>query len=139
MLSTWPIFERLPIHVVSVAEVVEPWHTGIAPTMYRQVIEAHARDLAEARAEHTRIAEETTARLRAHGRQAEAAMRTGDAAAEVIAAVADVAADLVVMGRAVEPALRASSLAAWPGTCCMAVTASVLVVHDPEASVAPGS
>ena len=42
VLSTWPIFERLPIHVVSVAEVVEPWHTGIAPTMYRQVIEAHA-------------------------------------------------------------------------------------------------
>ena len=98
VLSTWPIFERLPIHVVSVADVVEPWHTGIAPTMYRQVIEAHAKDLAEARAEHTRIAEETTARLRARGRQAEAAMRTGDAAAEIIAAVADVAADLVVIG-----------------------------------------
>ena len=81
LLSTWSIFERLPIHVVSVADVVEPWHTGIAPTMYRQVIEAHAEDRAEAKAEHTGIAEETTARLRARGREAEAAVRTGDAAA----------------------------------------------------------
>ena len=51
LLSTWQIFERLPIQVVSVADVVAPWHTGIAPTMYRQVIDAHAKDLVEAKAE----------------------------------------------------------------------------------------
>ena len=86
LLSMWQIFEHLSIRVVSVADVVAPWHTGIAPTMYRQVIDAHAKDLAEAKAEHTRIADDTTARLRARGRQAEATMRTGDAAAEIIAA-----------------------------------------------------
>ena len=139
VLSTWPIFERLPIHVVSVAEVVKPWHTGIAPTMYRQVMESHARDLAEARAEHTRIAEETTARLRAHGRQAEAAMRTGDAAAEVIAAVADVDADLVVMGSRGRTGLASVVLGSVARNVLHGSPASVLVVHDPDASVAPGS
>ena len=139
VLSTWPIFERLPIHVVSVADVVEPWHTGIAPTMYRQVIEAHARDLAEARAEHTRIAEETTARLRARGRQAEAAMRTGDAAAEIIAAAADVAADLVVMGSRGRTGLARVVLGSVARNVLQGSTASVLVVHESKAADAQGS
>ena len=52
LVASWPMFTRVPISVVSVAEVVEPWHTGIAPTMVRQVAAAHARDVAEARAEH---------------------------------------------------------------------------------------
>ena len=138
-LSTWPIFERLPIHVISVADVVEPWHTGIAPTMYRQVIEAHAKDLAEARAEHTRIAEETTARLRARGRQAEAAMRTGDAAAEIIAAAADVAADLVVIGSRGRTGLARVVLGSVARNVLHGSTASVLVVHEPKATDAPGS
>jgi nucleotide-binding universal stress UspA family protein len=139
VLSTWPIFERLPIDVVSVADVVEPWHTGIAPTMYREVIEAHARDLAEARAEHTRIAEETTARLRARGRQAEAAMRTGDAAAEIIAAAAEVAADLVVIGSRGRTGLARVVLGSVARNVLHGSTASVLVVHEPKASDTPGS
>src|SRR5699024_148939 len=40
ILATWPIFDRVPIHVVSVADVDQPWHTGVAPTMYRQVVDA---------------------------------------------------------------------------------------------------
>ena len=139
VLSTWPIFERLPIHVVSVADVVEPWHTGIAPTMYRQVIEAHAKDLAEARAEHTRIAEETTARLRALGRQAEAAMRTGDAAAEIIAAAAEVGADLVVIGSRGRTGLASAVLGSVARNVLHGSTASVLVVHEPKAAGAARS
>ena len=138
VLSTWQIFEHLPIHVVSVADVVAPWHTGIAPTMYRQVIDAHAKDLAEAKAEHTRIADDTTARLRARGRQAEAAMRTGDAAAEIIAA-ADMTADLVVIGSRGRTGLARVVLGSVARNVLHGSTASVLVVHDPDASVAPGS
>ena len=139
VLSTWPIFEGLPIHVVSVADVVEPWHTGIAPTMYRQVIETHAKDLAEARAEVARIAEETTARLRARGRQAEAAMRTGDAAAEIIAAATDVAADLVVIGSRGRTGLARVVLGSVARNVLQGSTASVLVVHEPKGSDAPRS
>ena len=139
VLSTWPIFGRLPIHVVSVADVVEPWHTGIAPTMYRRVIEAHASDLAEARAEHTRIAEEAVARLRTRGRQADAAMRTGDAAAEIIAAVADVGADLVVIGSRGRTGVARAVLGSVARNVLYGSPASVLVVHQPKATDAPGS
>ena len=107
--------------------------------MYRQVIEAHAKDLAEAKAEHTRIADETTARLRARGRQAEAVMRTGDAAAEIISAAADVAADLVVMGSRGRTGLARVVLGSVARNVLHGSTASVLVVHEPKASLAPGS
>ena len=139
VLSTWPIFQSVPIHVISVADVVEPWHTGIAPTMYRRVIEAHASDLAEARAEHTRIAEEAAARLRTRGRQTEAAMRTGDAAAEILAAVADVAADLVVIGSRGRTGVARAILGSVARNVLYGSTASVLVVHQPRATDAPGS
>jgi nucleotide-binding universal stress UspA family protein len=134
LLSTWPIFEHLPIDVVSVAEVVEPWHTGIAPTMYRQVLEAHTQDLAEAGAEHTRIADEATARLRAVGRQAEATLRKGDAAAEIIAAVADLGADLVVIGSRGRTGLTSVVLGSVARNVLHGSTASVLVVHEPKAA-----
>ena len=139
VLSTWSIFKGLPIQVVSVADVVEPWHTGIAPTMYRQVVEAHAKDLAEARAEHMRIADETTARLRARGREAEAAMRTGDAAAEIIAAAGDAAADLVVIGSRGQTGFARIVLGSVARNVLHGSTASVLVVHEPEGSSAPTS
>ena len=139
VVSTWPIFERLPIHVVSVADVVEPWHTGIAPTMYRRVIEAQASDLAEARAEHTRIAEEAAVRLRTRGRQADAAMRTGDAAAEIIAAVADVGADLVVIGSRGRTGVARAVLGSVARNVVHGSPASVLVVHQPKATDAPRS
>ena len=139
VLSTWPIFEHLPIHVVSVADVVEPWHTGIAPTMYRQVLAAHAKDVAEARAEHTRIAEETTARLQARGRQAEAVTRTGDAAVEIIAAAADVAADLVVIGSRGRTGLARVVLGSVARNVLQGSSASILVVHEPGTSPVPGS
>ena len=134
VLSTWPIFERLPIHVVSVADVVEPWHTGIAPTMYRQVIESHAQDIAEAKAEYTRIAEETTARLRVLGRQADAVLRTGDAAAEIIAAAAEVGAGLVVIGSRGRTGLASIVLGSVARNVLHGSAASVLVVHEPRAA-----
>ena len=130
ILSRWPVFETLPIHVVSVADVVEPWHTGIAPTMYRQVIEAHAKDLAQAKAEHTRIADETATRLRAAGRVAEGAMRTGDAAAEIIAATQDSAADLVVIGSRGRTGVARMVLGSVARNVLHGSIASVLVVHD---------
>ena len=106
--------------------------------MYRQVIDAHARDLAEARAEHARIAEETTARLRAHGRHVEATMRTGDAAAEIITA-ADVGADLVVIGSRGRTGLARAFLGSVARNVLQGSTASVLVVHEPAGADAPAS
>ena len=129
-LLSWPIFEGMPIDVVSVADVVQPWHTGIAPTMYAQVLEAHARDLAHAKAECTLIAEETVARLRVAGRTARAVVRTGDAAAEIIAA-SESGADLVVIGSRGRTGLARIFLGSVARNVLHGGDISVLVVHSP--------
>lgn len=132
LIGTWPIFTGLPIKVVSVADVVEPWHTGIAPTMYRQVVEAHAKDLSEARTEHQRIADETAASLRAGGREVSAEMRTGDAASEIIATSEAVGADLVVMGSRGQTGLARMLLGSVARNVVQGSRASVLIVHGPD-------
>ena len=98
VLTSWPMFRNVPVHVVSVADVPQPWHTGIAPTMYAQVIAAYEADLKTARAEHERIAMASAEALRAAGLEATSASPTGDAAAEIIAASTKGGADLVVLG-----------------------------------------
>ncbi|HET9345871.1 MAG TPA: universal stress protein [Candidatus Limnocylindrales bacterium] len=131
LIATWPIFEGVPTRVVSVADVVEPWHTGIAPTMYRQVIEAHARDLAEARTEHTRIADEAAAELRAAGREASVEVRAGDAASEIIATAEAVGADLIVMGSRGQTGLARVLVGSVARNVLQGSRASVLIVHGP--------
>jgi nucleotide-binding universal stress UspA family protein len=98
VLTAWPMFRSIPIRVVSVADVIEPWHPGIAPTMYAQVIEAQARDLEQARSDHERIANESAEALRGAGLDATAETRVGDAAAQIIAASMAWGADLIVLG-----------------------------------------
>src|SRR3954468_11460654 len=137
VLSSWTIFDDLPIHVVSVADVSEPWHTGIAPGMYRQVSEAHAKDLVDSRGEHARVAEETAERLRAVGRRAEPVTRTGDAAAEIIAAAADLGADLVVIGSRGRTGLARVVLGSVARNGLQGSTTSVLVVREPKRSDVP--
>jgi nucleotide-binding universal stress UspA family protein len=134
VLSSWTIFDDLPIHVVSVADVSEPWHTGMAPGMYRQVSEAHAKDLVDSRGEHARVAEETAERLRAVGRRAEPVTRTGDAAAETIAAAADLGADLVVIGSRGRTGLARVVLGSVARNVLQGSTTSVLVVREPKPS-----
>jgi nucleotide-binding universal stress UspA family protein len=132
ILTTWPIFEGMPVEVVSVADVVEPWHTGIAPTMHAQVLEAHAKDLADAKAEHARLAEETVARLHAAGREASADVRTGDAAGEIIAATEEASADLVVIGSRGRTGLARVLLGSVARNVLHGSAASVVVVHGPK-------
>jgi len=63
ILARWPIFAGVPIRVLSVADVVRPWTTGVAPTLYTQVLHVYAKDLAAAEADHLRIAREAANRL----------------------------------------------------------------------------
>ena len=131
LLSGWSIFDGVPIRVVSAADVPRPWHTGIAPTMYSRVIEAYARDLAEARDEHERLASESLAALAAAGREATAEAPTGDAAAEVIAAAAEWQADLIVLGSRGRTGLTRLLLGSVARNVLHGSDASVLVVHEP--------
>jgi nucleotide-binding universal stress UspA family protein len=130
LMSEWPIFDGLPIRVVSVAEVPHPWRTGIAPTMYRKVAYARAKDLAEAKREHQRIADESVEQLLAAGRRAIPDVRVGDAAGEVIAAAESFDADLVVMGSRGRSGLTRVLLGSVARNVVQGSTASILVVHD---------
>jgi nucleotide-binding universal stress UspA family protein len=130
LLSDWPIFDGLPIRVVSVADVPQPWHTGIAPTMYAQVAEAFARDLEEAQREHRRIADESVERLRAGGRDAVADVRVGDAATEVIAAAVSFGADLTVLGSRGRTGLKRLLLGSVARNVVHGGSTSILVVRD---------
>jgi nucleotide-binding universal stress UspA family protein len=131
ILAQWPIFAALPIHVLSVAEVVHPWTTGIAPTMYGQALDAFAEELRESKAQHERIAADAASRLRDSGRGADAEMRDGDAAGEIIAVAEHRRADLIVLGSRGRTGLTRLLLGSVARNVLSGSTASVLVVHEP--------
>ena len=139
ILAGWPIFGELPIRVVSVADVVHPWTTGIAPTMYGQVLEAYAADLRRAKEEHQRIAAEAARRLQEGGRQADAEMRDGDAAMEVIAVAEQRGADLIVLGPRGRTGLTRLLLGSVARNVLSGSTASVLIVRDGTNPSGPAS
>ena len=131
VLTAWPMFRTVPVHVVSVADVPEPWHTGIAPTMYAQVIEAHARDLENAKREHQRIATESVEALRAAGVDAIAETMVGDAATQIIAASAAWGADLIVLGSRGRTGLTRLVLGSVARNVAHGSATTTLVVREP--------
>jgi nucleotide-binding universal stress UspA family protein len=131
ILAQWPIFAGLPVHVLSVAEVVHPWTTGIAPTMYGQVLDGYAAELRESKAQHQRIATDAAARLRESGRQVDSEMRDGDGAGEIIAAAEKRGADLIVLGSRGRTGLTRLLLGSVARNVLSGSTASILVVHEP--------
>ena len=131
VLAGWPIFASVSIRVVSVADIVRPWTTGIAPTMYKQALNAYAKDVAEAEAAHLAIARESVKRLAEAGRSADAEIRKGDAAAEIIAVARESGANLVVVGSRGQTGLTGIVLGSVARNILLGSDASVLVIHRP--------
>jgi nucleotide-binding universal stress UspA family protein len=98
LLARWAIFRGLDVQVVSVVHVTRPLHSGVAPTMLDEARQAETETLAETRSRHERLAHESAEELKQAGLHAEAELRTGDVAAEIIAAAQRSKADLVVIG-----------------------------------------
>lgn len=130
LLARWPVFAGLPIRVVSVADVPPPWQTGIAPTMYLQVVDAYAQDLDRAKAEHERIAAESASRLGSAGRDATAEVRCGDAATEILDVVGEWSADLVVLGSRGRTGMTRLLLGSVARNLVHSSSASILVVRE---------
>ena len=125
----WSIFDNVEIKVVSVADVLEPWRTGIAPTMYQEALDAYQRDLDGARATHKRLAEDAAERLRKLGRNVTSDVRIGDAAAETLDAAEGWKADLIVMGSRGQTGLRRLFLGSVARNVVHGAKVSVLVAH----------
>ena len=98
VLAHWPVFEDVPVQVVSVAEPASPWNPALAPTMPIQVAEHYTHHLEAATAEHLRVATQAAERLRAAGRMADAISPRGDAAGTVITESVRLGADIIVVG-----------------------------------------
>ena len=138
VLAAWPIFAGLPIRVVSVVDIVRPWTTGIAPTMYAEVLDSYAVDWDEAKVEHQRIVDETATRLRDGGRTVDTEVRGGDAAAEIITVADQQHADLVVLGSRGQTGMTRLLLGSVARNVLSGSSASVLIVRGGTEEPAQG-
>jgi nucleotide-binding universal stress UspA family protein len=129
VVAGWPVFEGLPIDVVSVADAVRPWTSGIAPGFQRQARVAYAQELNEVSQVAERVAREATMRLHGAGRLADAMVRRGDPAAEIIALAEQRRADLVVLGSRGRSAIVELVLGSVARNVLAGSDASVLVVR----------
>lgn len=130
VLARWPIFDGTTMRVVSVAEVARPWHTGLAPTMYRQVVAAYGKDLEAAKTEHQAVARGAAGRLEAAGRTVDATVRVGDVAAEIIEEASSWPADLIVLGSRGLTGLSRLLLGSVARNVLQGTEGSVLIVRD---------
>jgi nucleotide-binding universal stress UspA family protein len=130
VIAQWSIFDDVAVRVVSVAEVVRPWHTGLAPTMYRQVVEAYAKDLDAAKTTHEALARSAAERLRGSGRTADEKLRVGDAAGEIIEEASSWHADLIVLGSRGLTGLTRILLGSVARNVLQGGASSVLVVRE---------
>jgi nucleotide-binding universal stress UspA family protein len=133
LMVSWPIFDGLPISVVSVADAVRPWTSGISPMFQRQATDAYADDLHDATQAAERVTSAAATRLRAAGRPADATVRRGDPAAEIIAFAEERRADLIVLGSRGRSALAEILLGSVVRNVLAGSDASVLVVPTPMA------
>lgn len=128
VVAEWPALRRLPVHVISVGQVVTPMLIGVAPTMRDEVAADVARDRAAALAEHAAIAQQAGDLLRSRGVEAKTSAVVGDPADAILNAARDDGAALIVVG-----SRGLHGVAGVLGSVGRAVTlrasCSVLVVH----------
>ena len=126
VLGSWPFVRALPTTVVSVAERVVPFDSGMAivdpvtyQTMADEVIELHRG-----------YARDGAARLAAHGCPAKAQLREGDPVAELIAAAADAKADVIAVGSRGQTGLQRLLLGSVARNVLFRSPTSVLIVRQ---------
>ena len=130
VLGSLPVAGRVPVNVVSVAEVLRPLAIGIAPTLYADALAWQAEYEDEAARQHLRVAEDAAERLRTRGIEAEASVRTGDPAAELVT-VADASTDLVIVGTRGMTGMKRLALGSVARRVLHHAKASVLVTRSP--------
>ena len=131
-LATWPIFDGLPIHVVSVAVGMEPVEFGAAPPRYHRAAAQYSKAYAEEQESHTRIAAEAAERLRAEGRDARPTMRTSTrtAADEIVRFATEMRSELVVVGSRGRTGLARIALGSVARNVLYGSPTSVLIVRE---------
>lgn len=129
LLSRWEVFKGLPVTVVSVAQLPRTLRSGVAPTMLDEARAAEAEMAAEVRAAHEGLARAAAEDLRVAGLKAQADLREGDPAAEIIAAAQRANADLIVIGSRGRSGITRALLGSVARNVLLHADCSVLIVR----------
>ena len=97
-VAGWPLFAGLPVTVVTVVDGGFPYAAAVAPPLYAETVTAYATALEAERRARAADGEAAVARLRSDGATAEADVRTGDPAHEIVACARERAASVIVIG-----------------------------------------
>jgi nucleotide-binding universal stress UspA family protein len=129
MMTDCPLFAGLPVSVVSVVEVAYPDVAAVAPILYADAIDAFARSSAAETASMEATSAAAVDRLRASGLDAEAVVREGDPAREIVAVARDRQAGVIVVGTRGQTGLQRLILGSVAKKVLLHAPCSVLVVR----------
>ena len=128
------VLAKLPIAtasvtVLGVAQPDLPWWSGISGPGAPAVMPAYARAARASQQDHERLAKTMAATLRDAGMAADAELRIGDPAEQIIEAAKERAADLIVVGTHGRTGLAGLLMGSVARNVVQHATCSVLVVH----------
>ena len=129
MMTGRPLFTGLPISVVSVVEVGIPDAATVAPVLYAEAIDAFARSSEAETASMEAACTAAADRLRASGFDAQAVVRKGDPAREIVAVARDRGAGVIVVGTRGQTGLQRLVLGSVAKKVLLHAPCSVLVVR----------
>ena len=139
MVRTLPIFAGASVRVVTVADIEVPWWTGFPQPGSAELMPIYLEAADASRSERDRLAREMTTRLQAAGLSAEADVREGDAATQILAAASAATSDLIVMGSHGRTGLAPLVLGSVARNVLQHATCSVLVARQGTPWSEPGA
>ena len=129
LVADWPIFNALPVTVVSVADVALPVTMEVQLGLYEQVLKTYMESVDLARAQTRTIAMLAAERLSKVGRKATVHVLEGSPATVIVEAARTHAVDLVVMGTRGHTGLARLALGGTAHSVMLHAPCSVLVVR----------
>jgi len=130
LIADWPLFQGVPVTVLSVTEEGYPYASAVAPLMYTDAMAGYTEAIADRGQAALESCEETAGRLRERGFLATAELRTGDAAHEIVRFAKEREAGLVIVGTRGNTGLRRLILGSVARNVLLHAECSVLVVRE---------
>jgi nucleotide-binding universal stress UspA family protein len=129
VITSWPLFAKEVINVVTVAEVAVPVAAGFTPGLYDQVLESYTRSVDEARKEVVEESETAAHRLADAGLTAQAVVLEGDPAAEIVRFATERSIGTIVMGTRGHTGLTRLFLGSVARNVLLHAPCSVLIIR----------
>ena len=128
-IAGWPMLAGRPISVVSVADTGFPYMTAVAPGLYGESLMAYEESSKAIREESRATAETGAARFREAGLEADAVVRDGGPAREIVELAREIGAGLVVVGTRGHTGVARFVLGSTARNVLLHAPCSVLVVR----------